>query len=83
LEFYAREEGLNERKIEKDKEPQQKDKRIMRKELETKDIPAAIIEAIVEEDEEEEAEADEEVTVDESDEDDDIVKVTDEAEEEL
>jgi small subunit ribosomal protein S2 len=79
----AIEEGLNERKIEKDKEPQQKDKRIMRKELETKDIPAAIIEAIVEEDEEEEAEADEEVTVDESDEDDDIVKVTDEAEEEL
>jgi hypothetical protein len=41
-------------KLEKDKEPQQKDKKVMRKELETKDIPAAIIEAIVEEDEEEE-----------------------------
>ena len=49
------EEGLNERKIEKDKEPGMKDKKGMRKELETKDIPAALIEAIVEEEEEEEA----------------------------
>jgi len=55
----AIEEGLNERKLEKDKEPGLKDKRIIRKELETKDIPAAIIEAIVEEEEEEEVEADE------------------------
>jgi small subunit ribosomal protein S2 len=47
------EEGLNERKIEKDKEPGLKDKKIMRKELETKDIPAALIEAIVEDEEEE------------------------------
>ena len=54
----AIEEGLNERKIEKDKEPQQKDKKIMRKELETKDIPAAIIEAIVEEEEEVEVDDD-------------------------
>ena len=53
----AIEEGLNERKLEKDKEPQPKDKKVIRKELETKDIPAAIIEAIVEEDEEEEIEA--------------------------
>ncbi|MCX6325697.1 MAG: 30S ribosomal protein S2 [Bacteroidia bacterium] len=68
----AIEEGLNERRIEKDKEPQQKDKKILRKELETKDIPAAIIEAIVEENEEEEVE-----------EDDDVVKVIDETEEEL
>ena len=74
----AIEEGLNERKLEKDKEPQQKDKKIMRKELETKDIPAAIIEAIVEEDEEEE-EADEEDAL-ESD-DDDVVKVSDDVEE--
>ncbi len=44
----AIEEGLNERKIEKDKEPGLKDKKIIRKELETKDIPAALIEAIVE-----------------------------------
>jgi ribosomal protein S2, bacterial type len=51
----AIEEGLNERKIEKDKEPQLKDKKVMRRELETKDIPAAIIEAIVEEEEEVEA----------------------------
>ena len=76
----AIEEGLNERKIEKDKEPQQKDKKIMRRELETKDIPAAIIEAIVEE--EEEVEVDDDV-IDESEEDEDIVKVSDETEEEL
>jgi len=73
----AIEEGLNERKVEKDKEPQQKDKKIMRKELETKDIPAAIIEALVEEDEEEEIEADEEV-----EEDDDDVKDGEDTEEE-
>jgi small subunit ribosomal protein S2 len=77
----AIEEGLNERKIEKDKEPQQKDKKIMRRELETKDIPAAIIEAIVEE--EEEVEADEYIPANEPDEDEDIVKVIDETEEEL
>ena len=76
----AIEEGLNERKIEKDKEPQLKDKKVMRRELETKDIPAAIIEAIVEE--EEEVEVDDNL-VDESDEDENIVKVADEAEEEL
>jgi small subunit ribosomal protein S2 len=76
----AIEEGLSERKLEKDKEPQQKDKKVMRRELETKDIPAAIIEAIVEE--EEEVEVDDDV-VDESEEDEDIVKVSDETEEEL
>lgn len=74
----AIEEGLNERKLDKDKEPQQKDKKSIRKELETKDIPAAIIEAIVEEDEEEEVEVDED---EESDDDDDNTKVTDETEE--
>ena len=76
----AIEEGLNERKIEKDKEPQMKDKKVIRKELETKDVPAAIIEAIVEEDEEVEADED---TTDESDENENIVKVIDETEEEL
>jgi small subunit ribosomal protein S2 len=76
----AIEEGLNERKIEKDKEPQPKDKKVMRRELETKDIPAAIIEAIVEE--EEEVEVDDDV-IDEADEDEDIVKVGEETEEEL
>jgi small subunit ribosomal protein S2 len=74
----AIEEGLNERKIEKDKEPQLKDKKVMRRELENKDLPAAIIEAIVEE--EEEVEIDDEIA-DESDE--EIVKVTDETEEEV
>jgi small subunit ribosomal protein S2 len=76
----AIEEGLNERKIEKDKEPQMKDKKVIRRELETKDIPAAIIEAIVEE--EEEVEVDDDL-IDESDEEEDIVKVVDETEEEL
>jgi small subunit ribosomal protein S2 len=76
----AIEEGLNERKIEKDKEPQLKDKKVMRRELETKDVPAAIIEAIVEE--EEEVEVDDDIVV-EPDEDEDVVKVTDETEEEL
>jgi len=76
----AIEEGLNERKIEKDKEPQMKDKKVMRKELETKDIPAAIIEAIVEEDED--IEEDEEVEVLVEDEDDDVSKAGDETEEE-
>jgi small subunit ribosomal protein S2 len=76
----AIEEGLNERKIEKDKEPQQKDKRAIRKELETKDIPAAILEALVEDDDEE-AETDDDV-IEESD-DEDIVKVGEDTEEEI
>ena len=79
----AIEEGLNERKIEKDKEPQQKDKKVIRKELQTKDIPAAIIEAIVEEDEEEEELDEEDDAIEESDDDDDVIKVLDETEEEL
>ena len=70
----AIEEGLNERKLEKDKEPQQKDKRILRKELETKDIPAAIIEALVAEDEDEEVDADDDA-IEESDEEEDVVKL--------
>jgi small subunit ribosomal protein S2 len=82
----AIEEGLNERKTEKDKEPQPKDKKIIRKELETKDIPAAIIEAIVEEDEEEEIEADEDEEGDviaELDEEEDLIKAIGGSEEEL
>jgi small subunit ribosomal protein S2 len=73
----AIDEGLNERKIEKDKEPQLKDKKVMRKELETKDIPAAIIEAIVEEEEEIEEE-EEDVII----EDEEIAGIIDETEEE-
>ena len=80
----AIEEGLNERKLEKDKEPQQKDKKVMRRELETKDVPAAIIEAIVEEEEEEEEEEVEveEDDIDDSTEDDSVAKVVDETDEE-
>lgn len=77
----AIDEGLNERKIEKDKEPQLKDKKVMRKELETKDIPAAIIEAIVEEEEEETEEEEEEDVLVEA-EDGDEAAVIDETEEE-
>ncbi|MFH0842938.1 MAG: 30S ribosomal protein S2 [Bacteroidota bacterium] len=53
-------EGLNERKLEKDKEPAGRDKNSIRKELETKDIPEALIKAIVEEEEEEVEEEEEE-----------------------
>jgi small subunit ribosomal protein S2 len=67
------EEGLNERKIEKDKEPS-RDRKVMRKDLDTKDIPASLIEAIVEEEEEE---AEEEV-----EEADEAVTSADETEEE-
>jgi len=77
------EEGLNERKIEKDKEPGPKDKRIIRKELETKDIPASLIEAIVEEEEEEEEEAEEEVSAGEVVEEDDAADQAEDTEEEV
>ena len=76
----AIDEGLNERKVEKDKEPQLKDKKVMRKELETKDIPAALIEAIVEE--EEQIEDEDDVIVLVEDEDNDVAKIIDETEEE-
>jgi small subunit ribosomal protein S2 len=49
----AIEEGLSERRIEKDKEPQPKDKKLIRKEL-AKDMPDSVIEAIVADEEEEE-----------------------------
>jgi small subunit ribosomal protein S2 len=52
----AIEEGLNERKIEKDKEPQQKEKKISRKDFDTKEISASLIENRIEEEEEEEEE---------------------------
>jgi small subunit ribosomal protein S2 len=75
------EEGLNERKLEKDKEPAQKDKKYIRKELETKDLPDSVIEAIVEE--EEEVEADEEKVTDETEEEEEVVaEETEETEEE-
>jgi small subunit ribosomal protein S2 len=83
----AIEEGLNERKIEKDKEPQQKDKKISRKDIDTKEISAALIEAMVEEDETEEEESDLEADIDNEDsdesEEEDIVKLLDETDEEL
>lgn len=63
----AIEEGLGERKLEKDKEPQQKDRKISRKDLDTKDLTASLIESKIEEEEEEEAhEAEEEETAEEA-----------------
>ncbi len=52
----AIDEGLNERKTDKDKDGI-KDKKIIRKELETKDMPASLIEAIVEDEEDSEEES--------------------------
>lgn len=69
------EEGLSERKMEKDKEPGMKDKKIIRKDLETKLLPSSIIEALVEADEEAEAEEEEVADIFEEE------IVTDEAEE--
>jgi small subunit ribosomal protein S2 len=76
----AIEEGLNERKLEKDKEPALKDKKFIRKELETKDLPDSVIEAIVEE--EEEVEVEDETTAAVAEEDEEAVAEADETEEE-
>jgi small subunit ribosomal protein S2 len=78
----AIEEGLNERKMEKDKEPGIKDKKIMRKELEIKDIPTSLIEAIVEEEEEVEKEVKDESASEESEEEKEVVNQADETEDE-
>lgn len=75
----AIEEGLNERKMEKDKEPGLKDKKIIRHELETKDLPPSLIEAIVEE--EEEVEADEDVRTEEAGEEEEIIAEIDDTDE--
>jgi small subunit ribosomal protein S2 len=75
----AIEEGLNERKLEKDKEPAQKDKKFIRKELETKDLPDSVIEAIVEE--EDEVEADEEHASEETEEEETTAEVSETEEE--
>ena len=76
----AIEEGLNERKIEKDKEPQLKDKKVMRKELETEDLPDSVIEAIVKE--EEEVEPEEEYVSDDSTDEEETAEEVDEIEDE-
>ncbi|MCU0455130.1 MAG: 30S ribosomal protein S2 [Bacteroidales bacterium] len=76
----AIDEGLNERKIEKDKEPGTRDRKISRKDLEAGEIPAALIDVISEEDEEEEPE--EEAAAEESGEEDDTPAEAEETEEE-
>ena len=65
----AIEEGLNERKLEKDKEPAgQRERKVTRKNLETKDMPDSVIEDLAEEDEEEEAGEEEEDFIEDDDE---------------
>lgn len=76
----AIEEGLSERKIEKDKEPGTRDKKISRKELEDGEVPASLIDVMTEEEEEEEQE--DEAAAEESDEEDDISMESEETEEE-
>ena len=76
----AIEEGLDERKLEKDKEPSQKDKKFIRKELEIKDLPDSVIEAIVEE--EEEVEVEEEPATEETEEEEETTAEVGENEEE-
>jgi small subunit ribosomal protein S2 len=77
----AIEEGLNERKVEKDKEPQAKDKKVIRKELE-KDLPSSIVAAIVDDEEDDvEVEDDDDDTAVETEEDDDVIKSIDDTDE--
>jgi len=57
----AIEEGLNERKLEKAKEPVARDRKVSRNALE-KDLPPSVVEAIAEEEEEEDDEAEESET---------------------
>ncbi len=77
----AIEEGLNERKLEKDKEPMHKRIRnSSEKNSKPSDLPDSVIEAIVEE--EEEVEADDENVSEESEEEDEIPAEIDEADEE-
>jgi small subunit ribosomal protein S2 len=78
------EEGLNERKLEKDKEPLAKDKGSIIKEMETKDIPESLIKTIVEEKTEEKEEEDEDIETgtEESEEDNDVASSINESEEE-
>lgn len=66
----AIEEGLGERKLEKDKEPQQKEKKVSRKDFDTKELSASLIEERIEEEEEEveEEEVVEEETTEETEE---------------
>jgi len=75
----AVEEGLNERKLEKDKEPVQKDKKVTRKELKTQDLPDSVIEAIVDEDEE--VESDDEQLSDTTEDEEEITAEVDESDE--
>jgi small subunit ribosomal protein S2 len=79
----AVEEGLNERKMEKDKETAQKDKKIMKKELVTEDSRKSVHESMEEEDEgdEEEELVDEETIESETEEEDEVYGDTDNSDE--
>jgi small subunit ribosomal protein S2 len=72
------EEGLNERKIEKEKEPAIKDKKTTRKDLESKDISDSLIDAIVGEEGEEDTDNE---TLTEKTDNEEVVSTVDETEE--
>ena len=75
----AIEEGLNERKLDKDKEPAaQKERKVTRKNIETKDLSDSVIEDLAEEEEEETGEEEEDFV----EEDDEIAADTEEDDEE-
>jgi small subunit ribosomal protein S2 len=76
------EEGLSERKIEKDKEPGTKDKKVSRRGQGAEDMPESLI-AAMEEDEEEEAEEETETAVARPGKEEDASETADETEEEL
>jgi len=80
----AIEEGLNERKLEKDKEPLPKDKTEMRKDHDSKDLPDSLIQKISEEEEEEEEESEKHTKgYSEEGEEEEIVAEIDDVEEEI
>jgi small subunit ribosomal protein S2 len=72
------EEGLNERKIEKEKEPAIKDKKTTRRDLESKDISDSLIDAIVGEEGEEDTDNE---TLTEKTDNEEVVSTVDETEE--
>jgi len=79
----AIDEGLNERKIEKEKEPQKKDKKVFKKDLYQIDSPDASIEELTDEDEDDkdDDDGDEKLVIDESE--DDVVKILDNMDDEV
>ena len=77
----AIDEGLNERKIEKEKEPQKKDKKVFKKDLYQIDSPDASTEEITDDDDDDDDDSDDKLVIDESE--DDVVKILDNMDDEV